>query len=202
MPDASAFLGATRQAPCTYKHPLPHRSCLPPFIFLSNNHRSPDKQPEKHSPCLSGGQALPLINPSARTTTTTTASALQPRAACSNPAPLGNRQIPFHPVKLCAENWPHPSTLAPSTDPNKGPGLPASPACRSQPCSAFQHTYGLSRNSPALARCLIHNHKSHFRCKRPLTLSSPTVNLILPRPPLIHVPKRHAYVSFKHLPQW
>ena len=56
----------------------------------------------------------------------------------------------FLPVKHWAEKWPHPSALTPTKDP-KGPGSPATPACRSHSPSASRHTHGLSRNSPALA---------------------------------------------------
>ena len=87
MPDASAFLGATRQAPCTYKHPLPHRSCLPPFIFLSNNHRSPDKQPEKHSPCLSGGRPC-------HSSTLPHAPPPPPQPRLCSPVPHAQTQLP------------------------------------------------------------------------------------------------------------
>ncbi|KAK4819924.1 hypothetical protein QYF61_015299 [Mycteria americana] len=38
--------------------------------------------------------------------------------------------------------------------------------------------------------------------KRPLRLSSPTVNLTLPRPPLHHVPKHLIQTSFKYLQGW
>ncbi|KAK4818707.1 hypothetical protein QYF61_018686 [Mycteria americana] len=44
--------------------------------------------------------------------------------------------------------------------------------------------------------------KDELSQKRPLRLSSPTVNLALPSPPLHHVPKHHIYTSFKYLQGW
>ncbi|KAK4826194.1 hypothetical protein QYF61_006138 [Mycteria americana] len=44
--------------------------------------------------------------------------------------------------------------------------------------------------------------QNHTVWKRPLRLSSPTINLTLPRPPLCHVPKHLIQTSFKYLQGW
>ena len=44
--------------------------------------------------------------------------------------------------------------------------------------------------------------QNHLGWKRPLTSSSPTINLTLPSPSPNHVPKHHIYTSFKYLQGW
>lgn len=45
-------------------------------------------------------------------------------------------------------------------------------------------------------------NQNRFGWKRPLTPSSPTVNLAVPRPPLNLVPKCHIYMAFKCCQGW
>ena len=145
-----AFLGATRQALWTYVHPVAQHSFLPAFIFLSNKHCWPDKQPANThlgstGPHLAIHQRFGMQPP-------------PPGPRLCSPVLHARLQLPlaisnlFLPVKHWAEKWPHPSALTPTKDP-KRPGSPATPACRSHSPSASRHTHGLSRNSPALARC-------------------------------------------------
>ena len=146
----SPLMATTSQAPRTCVHSHAQHSFLPAFIFRSNKHCSPDIQPAKHSPRLNWGRPC-HSSTLQHTSTSTRASPLNPRAACSPPTPLRNLQILFLPVTHCAQKWPHPSALTPTKDP-KTLWLITFPTCRSHSPSASRHTHGLSRNSPALAR--------------------------------------------------
>ena len=125
----SPLMATTSQAPRTCVHSHAQHSFLPAFIFRSNKHCSPDIQPAKHSPRLNWGRPC-HSSTLQHTSTSTRASPLNPRAACSPPTPLRNLQILFLPVTHCAQKWPHPRHSPQLKTPKRSgssPSLPAAP---------------------------------------------------------------------------
>lgn len=134
-----------------------HTALLPTSLPLPQQQALLDGQTAcKTLPSAQLGQALPVINPSARIHRH---RGLGSAAACCM---LSSNSPWRSPDSLSARHTPcremaSPLGAHPSYRPQR-PWLTTSPACHSHPPSASRHAHGLSRNSPALPGGPIDNH--------------------------------------------